>query len=385
MRLPEYPRPGSRQPVEQSIKQIIDYLRAITLTSVNGGKLRQSTSGTTLSINPARQRPQPGRKLMPFEVTLYGETDAESEEVSWKVTVADGYVNERIPGGEGDALIAHVPENIRLGDAAVPPQQASDRIPFAVTENQQVSLIVEVDEKGAIESAGEEDAVRVVIEDIDEESVHYVPKIGDASTGEAGTYHYKLATIEPPTEPGGPLKLVLFLSGSHISHFRELPLLVNLPETATSGTGRIVKEYDKDSNEYRFRSIAKGDGQLRVDEDGDNVTVRGNGVAATLRYQIEGESAVDIAEFEDGLLVTEEPVTIQIPTPTLPDDGWWGTLLFEHFAENGDTTPYQALELTIENGRIIAVAEQLPGESMEPVTGTEATPGTGLFASYAEP
>jgi hypothetical protein len=50
MRLPEYPRPGSKQPVEQSIRQIIDYLRAITVTSVTGGKLRQSTSGTTIAI-----------------------------------------------------------------------------------------------------------------------------------------------------------------------------------------------------------------------------------------------------------------------------------------------------------------------------------------------
>jgi hypothetical protein len=204
---------------------------------------------------------------MPFEVTLFSELESEGATRTWKVVVADGYVNERLPGGTGDALIAHFPENI---------EDAGSRVPFTVEAGKQVSLIVEVDEDGEINPEGADDAVRVAIEDIDEASTHFEPKIGDASTGVAGVYHYKLATIEESDTPD-LLKLKSYLAGSHISHFRELPLLKNLPDAATADTGRIVKEYDKDSNEYRFRSIAKGDGQLRVDEDGDNVTVRGNG------------------------------------------------------------------------------------------------------------
>jgi hypothetical protein len=313
------------------------------------------------SATPAFSAPNP------FEVSLFrlGEI--------WKVTIEDGYVNERVPGGTGDALKVHYPANIESG---------GDRVPFTVIDGKQVSLIVEVDEEGEITAAGSDPAVRVAIEDIDEESTHFEPKIGDASTGVAGVYHYKLATIEEG-DTAGVLELKNYLAGSHISHFRELPLLKNLPDGATADTGRIIKEYDKDSNQYRFRSIAKGDGQLRVEEDGDNVTVRGNDVAATLRYQVEGESAVDIAEFEDGLITTESPTTI--PIPKLPVDGWWGTLLWEHFIDIGDTSPYLALQATIENGRIMSVSKQDPGGSMTAVSGTEGTPGTAGFASFTNP
>jgi hypothetical protein len=161
----------------------------------------------------------------PFQIALYKESD------TWKVTIEDGYVNERIPGGTGDALKTHFPNNIKDGDS---------RAKFTVEDGKQVSLIVEVDEDGEINPEGAEDAVRVAIEDIDEASTHFEPKIGDASTGGAGVYHYKLATIEEG-DTAGILELKNYLAGSHISHFRELPLLKNLPEGSAADTGRIVK------------------------------------------------------------------------------------------------------------------------------------------------
>jgi hypothetical protein len=268
-------------------------------------------------------------------------------------------------------------------------EDGGNRLPFTVEAGKQVSLIVEVDEKGEINPEGADDAVRVAIEDIDEASTHFEPKIGDASTGIAGVYHYKLATIEESDTPD-LLKLTNYLAGSHISHFRELPLLKNLPDAAAADTGRLIKEYDKPTNQYRFRSIAKGDGQLRVDENGDNVTVRGNGKGLIIRYQVEGESATDVAEFEDGLTTTGtaapgDPTVVTIPIPAVVDDGWWGTALFEHFTNITDSTPYLALEFTIENGRIIGVSQQDPGGSMAAVTGTEGAPGSANFASFAEP
>jgi len=260
--------------------------------------------------NPSKTPQKPN----PFEVTLFKESS------TWKVTIADGYVNERIPGGTGDAIAIHFPENIKDGD---------DRAKFTVADGQQVSLIVEVDEDGEINPEGADDAVRVTIETIDETSTHFEPKIGDASTGVAGVYHYKLATIEEGDTPG-ILELKPYLAGSHISHFRELPKLINTPSASATNVGRIVKEYDKESNEYRFRSIAKGDGQLRVDEDGDNVTVRGNAKGLIIRYQVEGESAQDVAEFEDGLTTTgadapAEKTVVTIPIPALPS-GWTGVI-----------------------------------------------------------
>jgi len=283
------------------VKSIIDYLRATKIRSFVGGQVRESANGTTLSVIPKGSN-QPGKDtLPPFHVRL-GVNRGESP--TYYVTITDGYVNERIPGGEDDALSTHFPENIKDGD---------NRATFPVSAGEQVSLIVEVDEHGAITASGAEAAVRVEVESVNPTSTHYEPKIGDASTGIAGIYHYQLAIIEAPEVEGGSPTVKRVLSGSHISHFRELPKIVNLPEGSTANVGRIIKEYDKPSNQYRFRSIAKGDGQLRVDESGDNVTVRGNGKDFVLRYQVEGSSAVDAATFEDGLCTDEGSVTIPIP------------------------------------------------------------------------
>ncbi len=302
MKLPDMPRDGV--PVKDTVHAIIDYLRATKIRSFVGGQVRESANGTTLSVKPSGTSKPNKDTLPPFHVRL-GVNRGESP--TYYVTITDGYVNEIIPGGTGDALAKHFPENIKDGD---------DRAMFTVTAGKQVSLIVEVDEHGAITASGGDPAVRVAIEDVDPESTHYEPKIGDASTGEAGIYRYQLATIEAPETEGGSPVLKRVLSGSHIQHFRELPKLINLPAASTANTGRLVKEYDKASNQYRFRSIAKGDGQLRIDESGDNVTVRGNGKAATIRYQVAGSSAVDVASFVDGLCDTTGTVTIPIPIVT---------------------------------------------------------------------
>jgi hypothetical protein len=301
------------------------------------------------------------------------------------VTVADGYVNERIPGGEEDALKAHYPQNISIGDGATPPDKPTDRVPFSVSAGQQVSLVVEVDEKGAIEASGEDDAVRVVIEDVDPESIHYVPKIGSASTGEAGSYHYKLATIEAPETEGGAPVLKLFLAGSHISHFRDLPLLINRPVDTAENVGRIIKEYDKPSNEYRFRSIGKGDGQLRVNEDGDHVNVRGNGKALTLRYQVAGESAVDLATFVDGLTTSEGTATIPIPAL----GGGDGMHLNVHVMTQGEGTspdgwvriPTAVKTLCFRSGIFVGAFDQAsPSAFSEIFTSYEASAPAGLIS-----
>ncbi len=316
MKLPDMPRKGV--PVESTVKSIIDYLRSTKIRSFVGGQVRESANGTTLSVKPTSKN-QPGKDtLPPFHVRL-GVNRGESP--TYYVTVSDGYVNERIPGGTGDALAKHTPANIKDGD---------DRAMFTVTAGKQVSLIVEVDEHGAIAASGGDPAVRVAIEDVDPESTHYEPKIGDASTGIAGIYRYQLAVIEAPEVEGGSPVLKRVLSGSHIPHVRELPKLINLPADSTADTGRLVKEYDKESNEYRFRSIAKGDGQLRIDEVGDNVTVRGKATGLIIRYQVEGESAQDVAEFEDGLTTTgadapAEKTVVTIPIPALPS-GWTGVI-----------------------------------------------------------
>lgn len=245
--------------------------------------------------------------LPPFWPTLGSEGEGEAK--TYYVTITDGYVNERIPGGEDDALAKHFPDGLK--------DEFGERVKHTVVAGKQVSLVVEVDEDGAITASGPDAATRIEIEDVDPESTHYEPKIGDASTGEAGIYRYCLAKIVAGDNPGDPPKLENVLAGSHVSHFRELPKIVNLPETSTTGIARLIKEYDKPSNEYRVRSLNKGDGQLRIEEDGDSAKIRGNGKNFLLRIQVGIESAQDAAEFEDGLCIDEGTRTIEIPA--IPD------------------------------------------------------------------
>jgi hypothetical protein len=222
---------------------------------------------------------------------------------------------------------------------------------------QQLSVIVEVDEHGAIAAAASDPPVRAEVESADEESIHYIPKIGDATAGVAGSYHYKICTLEAPEVSGGPPVLKRWLAGSHISHFREIPKVVNLPEGSTTDVARVIKEYHKPSNEIRFRSLSKGDGQLRVHEEGDHMVARGNAKGLIIRYQVEGESAQDVAEFEDGLTTTgadapAEKTVVTIPIPALPS-GWTGVI------EIGDACGTFVHVITVDDG-IITNYEQIP-------------------------
>lgn len=52
MKFPDLPQKGKR--VEDSIRQILDYIRASRITGVSGGTLRQSSNGTTIQIGKTR-------------------------------------------------------------------------------------------------------------------------------------------------------------------------------------------------------------------------------------------------------------------------------------------------------------------------------------------
>ena len=52
MKFPDLPQKGKR--VEDTIRQILDYIRASRITGVSGGTLRQSSNGTTIQIGKTR-------------------------------------------------------------------------------------------------------------------------------------------------------------------------------------------------------------------------------------------------------------------------------------------------------------------------------------------
>jgi hypothetical protein len=65
--------------------------------------------------------------------------------------------------------------------------------------------------------------------------------------------------------------------------------------------------------------------------------------------------------------------------------GWWGTETDEFFTNIGDTSPYIAIERKYENGILVRVKYQGPGGTLDTVTGTQATPGTVNYATFATP
>lgn len=262
----------------------------------------------------------------------------------YMVTVNAGYVLERLPGGTGPAAIAHGCPNLINTAEVFPPDQPGAKAAFDIRPGQQVSIVVDVSERGVVEANGSDAPVRCVIEDADADSIHYVPPTGDEE-GVRGEYHYQLAVME---ETG----LRWVLAGSHIDHFQDLPRLKNGVEGAEENVGRIVRKYDAETNRFILRSLRAGDG-------------------------------IGIEETEDEVIITNTaPGGGGYPDPA---SGYWGTLLWQFFTRITDSVPYSQLELTVEGGRILRVREQEPGGALTDVPGTEATPGQAFFSSFAEP
>jgi hypothetical protein len=327
-----------------------------------GSELKPSRSGDTVSgfDQPMPPPTPPSGSMGPFwpTVRLVGEV--------LKATLTKGFVNERIPGETTPAKVHEAAHN-------------DDE--FTMTVGQQLTLEVAVGKDGKVDLAASE-PVAVVVTTEDAASVHFRPIAGDDRTGVAGTMRYKLAVLR---EGGANPAFEYFLAGSHIDHWRDIPLIDNSVEDGGTGLARTFWKIDPATGKLLFRTLDKGDGQLRIEEVDGRAKVRGNGKNYVLRIKVGDASATDAATFEDGLCTDEGTNTIEIPEPTLPDDGWWGDLILSFFVNITDSTPYESLKATVENGRIISVAHQAPGGTLTDVPGTEGTPGTGLFSCFATP
>lgn len=198
---------------------------------------RRIVGGSAHAIQP---------KPLPFDLTLYSAGGS-----SYEVTVQDGWVNERSPISSSNVTFVHKPGNI-LTDG--------DRTRFAIAVGEQVSVVVYVDEDGGLDS-GSGDPVEIAITDEDQASTHYDPPIATDS-GSGGVYYYKLGVLRDADATHPYPWIERFLTGSHISHFRELPKFKK-----KAGTHDIFKEFDAAAGEYKTKGITAGDGIDIVDDD----------------------------------------------------------------------------------------------------------------------
>jgi hypothetical protein len=320
----------------------------------------------------------------PFEVRLIV-IPAEGEgDPTYEVEVMDGCINERIPGVQDppvNATDVHKPWNILWGDDAPEGKLATNQRTFPISIGDQVSILVNVAAEGNIElPAGAPGTTlgptEIAVEDEDTESIHYVPpRPVDDDEGAAGVYHYKLAVLRDKDATHSGPWLELFLAGSHLSHFAELPILDNMSGEAEN-KGRVFKEYDPETNTYTFRVLDATVGELTITENEDGVEIRGNEKDGTLTVTIEGESPITALTWVDGLV--DQAGNTNITIPDFTPEGFSGdALLRDCDGDPGADPPTDGtiiFRLAIENGIILGVNEPVgTGEGQRPLSGNVQT------------
>lgn len=67
MKMPSMPQKG--EPVEPTVRRIIECLKSLRITSVVGGQVRQSSGGTTIVVNPSPPAKLAEKIDIPFDVS----------------------------------------------------------------------------------------------------------------------------------------------------------------------------------------------------------------------------------------------------------------------------------------------------------------------------
>lgn len=273
-------------------------MRLETIFSEKDFEWVQTNTGKRVRLKRTARRQK--RKVLPFETFLITEPPAvEGGNPTYKVQVAPGRVNERIPD-ETAALKAIEPANLRTAPGA------DELAEFPIEIGESVYVKVSVDEDGGIGLASGADPVEIAVDASDIDTTHYQPKVDDQTpNGVVGTYYYKLANlIEGKTTPH-PGRLENVLAGSHLSHWRDLPSLRN---TSNDGTtqGLILQKWDQAAKNYKLRVLTPGLGKTNTKTDGDVVVVRGNKIDGLMDVWI-GDTKVTtdgLINWRDGLVET---------------------------------------------------------------------------------
>lgn len=303
-KLPDYPMPGKS--VEQTVRDIIDYLRMTTITNFYGGQMKQSRGGTTLSVRRESRPKIQDLPYTPFYPILEGNKDE-----GFILTMRPGNVILRKKKG-ADANLHILPTDI------------PDKL--EVQENDKITLKIEEDVEGEFTTAS-------VVKTSGDWPTSTAPDLDETTTSGA-VRHVRLCEIVEETD----IVTVKIWSTGHVDHFAPTIL-----QSSSGYDADVLKGYE--SGKWILRGLVAGSG-IAITENADSIEI----------------------ETSDG------------------GDGWWGTLEWAHFANITDTTPYDLLQVEVENGRIMSVAYQGPGDANPiAVDGDQTTPGFAQFASYAEP
>jgi len=291
MRPPEYPKKGI--PVEQTVSEIIDYLKAITIKSFQGGMIKESTAGTTLSILP-KDRPRiPAPTIDPFFPILQGNVDS-----GYKLTMASGYVILRHKE-TSDSVEHIVPSSI--------PNETT------VAVGDKITCLIEEDGAGLFTTAS------IVISNSWPTSIAPTLKGGDDATGSGGERHIRLCEIVQDTD----VVEVRIWNTGHIDHFA--PELI---ENATASGSAVLKEFDASTGAWLLRRLVAG-ANMTITENADNIEVgqtpdSGWWGEITFDFVQSGtglSSNTLVQTFENGILKSVTATASQTGTGTEADPG----------------------------------------------------------------
>jgi len=323
MRPPDYPQKG--KPVEQTVREIIDYCKANTIKSFVGGSVKESRGGITL-VADKQPHKRTSRRKLPFDVFLK-KIEVEGGDPTWQVSVNDGYViTTRIKSTNEASVTQFFPTGIK--------DEAGEIVWHDIEADEAVYVQFTVAKDGMITG---EPSITVDEDEIDH--AHYYPEAFDYAGADGGKY-VKLAVFK--LIDGKP-KLEKFCAGSHIEHYAERSTWENFP-VETEGTIRnIGKTYDSEADKYQIKPLVQlpegipiimplADGiadqdtdsidfrslkeledepQIHVSaepEDG-SILIRGNRAIGSLIHEDCDGNPTTLIEWADGLITTTGPVT----------------------------------------------------------------------------
>jgi hypothetical protein len=228
------------RPVEQTIVEIIDYLKAITIKDVQGGMLKESRTGTTISI-PTSIRP----KILPPEINPFYPTLTGNETDGLLLYMASGYVEIR------HKETSNAVENIV--PTSIPPESS----PLSVAVGNKITCKITEDGSGRVTAAVIEKAASTW-----PTSTATTLKGGDNTSGTGGVKHIRLCEIVKVTDTP---QVVIWHTG-HIDHF--CPELVE----NTGSTNAILKEFDATSGAWLLRTLTAGSG-ITITENANDIEI----------------------------------------------------------------------------------------------------------------
>lgn len=313
-------------PSDYKWKQLGDYLKGNELNAGKGIKIENSTSsGSIISAKQPREKKQ--SQAPPFSVLSLRKTSS----TQYSVELQEGWVIERKTKYDSavDAVSFH---EVNLGGAAMSTRPRNE---VTLEHNQYAYVEFETDNEGFVNTTP-----TITVASTVPNSTHHQPPSGVAA-GAYGSYKVKLFKL---TVDNGSPKIVVYQQ-SDIEHTR-LPTFRNvggeryihkdwdgpadrydfrtLKQHEPSGRtyGKVIVDFvnneDDDQNDaIKFSAIAEkaSSPQVNVSDDGAGiVTIEGNGVNGSIRFEQCDGTEITTLQWSDGLITAPNTdLTIQVP------------------------------------------------------------------------